>query len=246
MNQRQELQALFERTQADEPVILRRMAAAARRRTPPTVAAAAVAWGVAAACSLGLVLYWVSLPPLPPPAATEPRITAEPSTPAAALHRNRSASTPIRAAPSPNTPRPQPSPASRAALRDQSEPMGSTRVAAPPKQDPGAAAPAALAPEPSGASWQAVAEALRSGNREKATSLLDDLARSSDPEVRDAAELVRLQSALREAGAQTPTKPPTTAELGRLEALARTGATASIRASARKLLVEARRSSVAP
>lgn len=238
MNPRQELQALFERTHEDEAVILRRMATTVRRRSRHVTTPTPIAWVMAAACLLGAALFWVGLPLLRTRRAPDHSITAEPF---------NTASRPegIATARPAYTPKPSVAPEADASAASVVPSRVPTRVRSHARstqtmqQQPATATPNEAAP----ASWQAVAEALRTGNRPKASGLLDDLARSHDPEVRDSAELVRLRSALTEVDNEAIAKPPSAAQLKRLEELARTGATSSIRASARKLLTEVRRSS---
>jgi|GEM_PF-1276341 len=93
-------------------------------------------------------------------------------------------------------------------------------------------------PEPKSATWESAAQALRSGNREEATRLLAQLSESEKPETRDAATLVRLHAAVQKAASAQSSAPLAPEELNQLRALAQSGATASIRASARRLLNE--------
>jgi hypothetical protein len=83
------------------------------------------------------------------------------------------------------------------------------------------------------ASWEAVARALREGRQADADALLKQLAHSTDPEIRDNAQLVQLRAQL---GSRSQQNALTPEQLLRLRQLATQGATASIRASAQKLV----------
>jgi hypothetical protein len=72
---------------------------------------------------------------------------------------------------------------------------------------------------------------MRDGDQAEAQRLLAELSKSNAPEVRDSALLVRLRSARANLSAE---------ERAQLENLARSGATASIRLDARKLLEDVR------
>ena len=80
---------------------------------------------------------------------------------------------------------------------------------------------------------------MREGDQAEAQRLLAELSNNGSPETRDSALLVQLRSALH-AGNSAKRATLSTEQQNRLEGLARDGATASIRADARKLLEEVR------
>lgn len=93
--------------------------------------------------------------------------------------------------------------------------------------------PASLAlPE---ASWEEIARAMRDGHEERARELIVQLRGSSDAETRDNARLADVQMSLDVRGGAR-TLPP--AMLATLKDLRATGATSSIRGSARRLLAQ--------
>ncbi len=94
--------------------------------------------------------------------------------------------------------------------------------------------PAPVTPEEISASWERVAGALREGDDSKARQEVDGLVQSDDAETRDSARLIQLRIELGSATAGTI--PATLAQRALAESLAEHGATASIRASARRLL----------
>jgi hypothetical protein len=132
--------------------------------------------------------------------------------------------------------------APRTADAPDSEQKKEAPVPAPPearlsqKSLPAARAPSApqpaVAPSDTDARWARVTEAMRKRDWEAAKLALAPLSTSLDPETKDSARLVRIRLELSASGNQA-LDPTWQAELSEL---ATSGATSSIRASARRLL----------
>jgi hypothetical protein len=208
-----ELSELFERTLPEDEAILRRMAAARARRVTESPAPR-WPWALAGVgvCVAGLVL--VSGVPDPILLVEPERLGRQHAPPAA-----ESDIQPAVGA----TAKPPPS-------IEPGKPATTARLDQAPADGPPQPGELQSAPQP--ATWEAAAQALRAGDQAEAERLLEDLAKSEDPEVRDGARLVRLRSLVKAHG-------PSPAERTELTELSTSGATASIRAAARKLLDEA-------
>lgn len=256
-----ELTDLFERTMPTDDVILRKMASARLRREDHAARSARTRalwrsglrrrdlglldWAtlgasVLGAAALGLLVTHSLLGPAEPDQPSV-RVERERAFPPAESKTARPGSAPP-AQPTASAPAAQTGQHLR--TEQKRAPSAPPSVAAvPPASTPTPEEPVVTAsqPAPEAASWEAAAEALRSGDREKSARVLGELAQSDDPVVRDSARLVQLRSlvqATRASGARTPLSASARVEL---EALADSGQTASIRASARQLLEELER-----
>jgi len=203
-----ELSELFERTLPPDDVILRRMAAARTRRVTDRPARR-WPWALAGvgACIAGLALVR---------AVPDPILLVEPE------HFDQKQAKPAA------RPGVQPTVGAAAEPPRGIEPGKEARTS---KSNE---APADIPLRKGGlppATWEAAAQALRAGDQAEAQRLLEELARSDDPEVRDGARLVRLRSLVQ-------ARRPSPTERAELTELSTSGATASIRAAARRLLEE--------
>lgn len=209
-----ELTELFERTMPEEQVVLERMNAARVRRTrEPKSSWPKAVGGVACVGACAAVFALLGRAPAPALRAEAERLAPAPA-PARAASAALEVLPTVRAVPQ----------ASAVPVRTASK--RSATSAAP---SVSATPSASTAPAPPPASWEAAARAMREGDQAEAQRLLAELSKSDEPEVRDSALLVRLRSARPHLSG---------AEQAQLEGLARSGATASIRSDARKLLEE--------
>jgi hypothetical protein len=104
----------------------------------------------------------------------------------------------------------------------------------PPKPTQEGKAPGLASAPP--ASWESAAQAMRAGDRAETVRILSELSRSEDPETRDGARLVQLRSLIGGSSGGPDAAQLSDEARTQLETLAQSGATASIRASARTLL----------
>lgn len=230
-----ELTGLFERTMPKDEVILRNMTAAMQRSELPARGGSAdqgarttLLW--LGACAAAFMLVAVARVLTSSAGWGHATIQVEAETIQQANHRVLVPSTDPTPAPD-SEPKPAQEPA------DPLHPTAHPRPTDEPQMEVSTASSARAEGTPA-ASWEAAAHALRTGNQNEAERILAELSTSMDPEVRDSAKLVQLRAAFQANTRSEKQGGLSAAQRTQLKTLVETGATASIRASARRLAQE--------
>lgn len=206
-----QMMTIFEDSLPGELEILRRLDQARQRRDSRR--SVRLPLGLAfATLSIVSIAFFIATRPNP-----SPRVSAEPA-----------AARPAREERVVSIPAPAPKRPAKSALPPPPPPPPSPPAKA-------QKAPSLIEPEsPAPPSWSQVATALRTGNRTEASTIVQRLTESDDPETRQSAALYQIRENLRHgADALSP------ADLALLQDLVTTGATASIRLDAKKHLTRA-------
>ena len=247
-----ELNDLFECSMPGDAAILEKMAAAKQRRRRAALRRAQLLRASGVCLAGAMVALWVTSTPMmdfrlhPTPSIEPERLLASPkstdldepagSAPAAAgsslpsPHETGEGSPSKAIAPPITSPVASARPRPEADQAFQLENVPQTNTAS---TEGGSTADSTPSDSPD-ATWAAAASALREGRRDDASRLLSRLAQSEDPETRDAATLAQFRTLIQRRAEGRP--PLNEEQLTQLRTLAHSGRTASIRASARRLL----------